>query len=68
MSRRAEFGLLMVRTSGAAVFDPGSAIDNDATASGPGVGRRTPAHVDGRFEFDHPSWTVGLTRWRVVEC
>jgi hypothetical protein len=68
MLRRVEIGLPVVCTSGVAAFDPGSAIDNDATASGPGAGLRFSARVGGRLELDHPGLTVGLTRRRVVEC
>ena len=68
MLRRAEIGLPVVCTSGAAAFDPGFAVDNDARASGPGAGRRFHPGGDGRFEFDHPGVTVRLTRRRVIEC
>jgi len=68
MLRRAEIGMSVACTSGAAVFDLGPAIDIGITAAGTRAEPRFAAQVGGRFAFDHPGVTVRLTRRRVVEC
>ena len=68
MLRRAEIGMSVACTSGAAAFDLGPVIDIGITAAGIRAEPRFAARVGSRLDFDHPGVTVRLTRRRVVEC